>query len=493
MPAVYTLGVSALCAVVLLVSGRAASDHSYANLLNLLRSATNGTRGPNIRIGGDSADETWFSVLPNGPNGPNDSNKVTVQDIATYAYVAQWNGTVIVDLNINQEHNTTNSIEYAVAAMDLLDPAIISGFEVGNEPDLFGFHNIRPLNWSYDEYNRLFQRYADALQTQGKMQMPRIQGATFGCCWTFYLNNYTEEWTTPGPVGSPTQNLLSSVSQHHYPMPSTGATIEALMSSWAADGVYLFALNANVAQEKGIPFVIGEGNSCFNGGALGVSNTFASALWAIDTMSWASVGNISRWNFHGCPGGPYTPIAINYTSNSAVARPLFYGMWFFSRLTANEARFVKAILRHNEGVANLPNVVAWATLDKFKKLRVALLQKTVQNATAETVQVHLGDQYGNIQGLSYQLSATSQNLAEEHDIEFAGQTLNRVAGGIPKGTSVPSRVVANEFGCVDVVVQQASALSRVLRSSRRCVAPTFSYWPWPSTPFTIFEPHLCFR
>jgi hypothetical protein len=46
----------------------------------------------------------------------------------------------------------------------------------------------------------------------------------------------------------------------------------------------------------------GEGNSVACGGAYNVSDTMASALWAVDELFNVAAVNITRWNFHGCPG-----------------------------------------------------------------------------------------------------------------------------------------------------------------------------------------------
>ena len=43
-------------------------------------------------------------------------------------------------------------------------------------------------------------------------------------------------------------------------------------------------------------------------GVLGVSNTFASTLWAIDEVLNMAVRGILRFNFHGEPTGAYTAV-----------------------------------------------------------------------------------------------------------------------------------------------------------------------------------------
>ena len=56
----------------------AAADNSYINLMMFLTNASGGTRGPNIRIGGHSADRTWYSNQPNATLPRSVSQKIKV-------------------------------------------------------------------------------------------------------------------------------------------------------------------------------------------------------------------------------------------------------------------------------------------------------------------------------------------------------------------------------------------------------------------------------
>lgn len=64
-----------------------------------------------------------------------------------------------------------------------------------------------------------------------------------------------------------------------------------------------------VSRKSHRPFRMTEGNSCYNGGKRGVSDTFASALWAADYMLFLAQSGYAGVNFHGGGNGIYTPIA----------------------------------------------------------------------------------------------------------------------------------------------------------------------------------------
>jgi DNA-binding NarL/FixJ family response regulator len=65
-------------------------------------------------------------------------------------------------------------------------------------------------------------------------------------------------------------------------------------------------------QSIGVPYRMSECNSFYNGGASGVSDSYASSLWVIDFLFNCVQGGASGVNFHGGGDGPgYTPIADN--------------------------------------------------------------------------------------------------------------------------------------------------------------------------------------
>ncbi len=75
-------------------------------------------------------------------------------------------------------------------------------------------------------------------------------------------------------------------------------------------------------------------NSASCEGAKGVSDTFASALWALDTMfNFAKVG-VQGVNFHMLPGSNYelfTPSQTSSGSWQAFVHPEYYGLTLFAQ------------------------------------------------------------------------------------------------------------------------------------------------------------------
>jgi hypothetical protein len=125
---------------------------------------------------------------------------------------------------------------------------------------------------------------------------------------------------------------------HYYalgPAGSPDATIAQLLSDEPREATMHRAglpIIAAAQAETGLPFRVSEGNSCWNGGQPGVSDTFASALWCADTMLQFARRGWAGFNLHGGGNGYYTPIA-GAPSTGFTRRPEFFGMRFAEMLS----------------------------------------------------------------------------------------------------------------------------------------------------------------
>jgi hypothetical protein len=120
-----------------------------------------------------------------------------------------------------------------------------------------------------------------------------------------------------------------------------------------------------------LPFRVAEMNSASCQGAKGVSDTFASALWALDTMfQFASVG-VDGVNFHMLPGSNYELFTVSHNSTGAwqaFVRPEYYGLLMFAQAFPPGARLLKTTTPPGP-------VKAWATQSGDGGVRVTLINK----------------------------------------------------------------------------------------------------------------------
>ena len=118
-----------------------------------------------------------------------------------------------------------------------------------------------------------------------------------------------------------------------------------------------------------------EGNSCYNGGKAGVSDTFAAALWSADFMLDLAARGVVGVNLHGGGSGPYTPIAGS-SDTGYTARPVFYGMLLAGEFAGT--RMVQATLDSGG-----TNATAYASHMHGKGLQAAVINKSDTELTLD--------------------------------------------------------------------------------------------------------------
>ena len=177
---------------------------------------------------------------------------------------------------------------------------------------------------------------------------------------------------------------IALVTQHEYParsgtnVASVAAGCDKLLSPDLLK-VYEAFHNTFVPAvlSNGLPYRLEEANSFSNGGAAGVSDAFAAALWGLDYLYWWAAHGAEGINFHTggyVPGTqPRAPMKYAVLWNSGegfTARPLAYALKAFD--LASAGRLVPAKLSAN---ANAINLRAYAVLARDKTLRIMLINK----------------------------------------------------------------------------------------------------------------------
>lgn len=334
---------------------------AFINLMRALSQGTGGRRGPQLRIGGNSADHSVWWPSGSGPLPPNMTYAITEADLQGYvAAVPQWNGSIVLDTNMFLENSTAWGVALVEAAGRVIGwgpsaPLAIVGVEVGNEPQAYNSRSggCRPPSWGYGDYVREFSAHVAEFTGAG-LPGARIQGAVYsGHEKDFFdpLPNYTRTFAAAGD--------LASVSVHHYPL-GAPTNLTALLADAASEGSAAFlAPYAAAANAAGVAFACGEANSAYDGGVKGVSDVYGSALWGLDFgLALASVG-VARVNFESGPHQAYTPVAITPEAPGPegvpVVRPLFYGLLGLAQATQGEPTPVAAATTSSNAL-----IKAWA-------------------------------------------------------------------------------------------------------------------------------------
>jgi len=132
-------------------------------------------------------------------------------------------------------------------------------------------------------------------------------------------------------------------------------------------------------QVVGAPYRLEEANNFYNGGAVDVSDTFASALWGLDYLYWWAAHGSQGVNFHNgdevAAGQELRPCRYaSFTSapDGYFAHPLAYGIKLFN--LGSRGQVVSSSLTPDDSAKDL-NLVGYAVLGADKNLYVTLINK----------------------------------------------------------------------------------------------------------------------
>eukprot|EP01120_Amphizonella_sp_Union-15-10_P007806 TRINITY_DN2681_c0_g1_i1.p1 TRINITY_DN2681_c0_g1~~TRINITY_DN2681_c0_g1_i1.p1 ORF type:complete len:487 (+),score=97.64 TRINITY_DN2681_c0_g1_i1:46-1506(+) len=404
---------------------------SYVQLLRNL-ALTPGAGAPRLRIGGNSADESWWNP-DNLPKPQGITYNIQPDDlISINNAVKPVNGSIVFDLDFRQPTTPTWAVNHALAINKYIGWDYVYALEIGNECDLYGHNGIRPTGYTFDDYQREWNIYANALYATGVVPKPRIQGATF-CCENPEFDRGLSSYMRSS------KSLLRTLSYHRYPLDHCGGhmnTMSQLLEDRASVGQAEFLKPyIEIASSLDIEFWVGESNSIACGGQEGISNVFGSALWAVDYMF--NLANVSAWgvNFHGGVRSIYTPIAYDNTDPSLPdVRPLYYAMWLFGRTTSHYSRL------YNSRVSTTNPLIKVWTVYGQGSYKVVVVHKDIATTASASVEITSESGTTGVALLSV-LEAPSPYV--QKGLSYSGQTFDGTRDGKPIGNYSPVQIRAD--------------------------------------------------
>ncbi len=337
------------------------------------------SQAPIIRIGGNSTDDTWWPIRGMIPQGGIYYRLTKGWLRTTQALAADLGAKLILGINLAAGRPAIAAAE-GRAFLSGIGRQYISDFEIGNEPDLYPV-----FPWYRDRRGRVFRRRSHGYDlaaftkqfTQWAHALPDIPlagPAVSGPAWMRGLDGFIK--------AEPRLNL---VTYHRYPLRNcttdptdpTFPSIPNLLADSASAGLAApLSPFLKTAAGHHLGLRIAEMNSASCEGKAGVSDTFASALWALDTMfNFASRG-VAGVNFHMLPGSHYELFTVSQTAAGAwqaFVHPEYYGLMLFAQAFPPGARLLPV-------TAPAGPVKAWGTVGPDGTVRVTCIN---QDATAE--------------------------------------------------------------------------------------------------------------
>ena len=409
-------------------------------------------QSPVLRFGGDTTDWTW-APTPGVRKPLGIRYTLGPQWMASTRAAAQaLNARLILGINFESDSPAIAAAESAALLSGVGQPSV-AGLELGNEPEVYGTLGWyetaagvpvlgRPKRYDFASYLHDYAKVSRALPAT----VPFAGPASGARRWLAGLGRFL--------ASEPRVRLATF---HLYPLnrcftPRTSPrfpTIANLLAPASATGLATRVAGAvATAHARGIPFRVDELNSVSCGGALGVSDTFASSLWVLDTLfNMARVG-VDGVNIHTFRNAFYEPFAVSEQAGrwSAEVRPLYYGLLMFARATPPGARLLPATYR---GPSTLR---VWSTRSPDGQVRVVLINGS--RARSVTVAVHPPAAPTAAHGLT---TATGILLRAPHADATTGVTI----GGQSFGASTATGELSGPARSFTVSAVQGSFAVRV--------------------------------
>jgi hypothetical protein len=360
--------------------------------------------GPGVlRIGGPSVDQSVWA--PDGPGQiPGQIAPPDIAALAAFLRDAGWSCIYGINLGGSANGATTPALAAAEAAYvaQQLGPTLI-GIELGNQCESYG-STFYAGNWSVEIFEALWQQYRAAiLAVSPTVSFSGPSASSDLDSWTLPFGEFV------------TSSDLTLLTQQYTRGSASTATLDDLLSPDPELATELLTLHYG-AQSIGVPFRIDALTSYADGGAPGVSNTYASALWSIDTIFDAALAGTSGISFQS--GGQTPDAAIADMNGQLLApQPSFYGLLLAS--LAGTGNLLTTQLS-----ASALNATAYALQSATGSLSLVLVNKDATESLDLTIALPQAMSIATLQQLT-QLSAgaTTPDPAATSGITLQGATV----------------------------------------------------------------------
>ena len=412
----------------------AGSDPSHINpvLVHLIQD-TAPDQSPVLRIGGDSTDWSWWPVAHMARPGGVRYDVTPRWTSVAHALASMLHARLILGIDAEADNRAVASTE-ADQMVRRIGRQYIDALELGNEPELYGSFSWyrsaagthvlgRPRGYNVADYTRDFTGLSTGLPSV-PLAGPSSGGPQFLAGLNGFLNH---------------EPRVKLVTVHAYPLKhctkATVVTIGQLLADSSSHGLATTVQPLlNIARRHHAALRIDEMNGISCGGTRGVSDTFSSALWLLDTLFEMERLGVGGVNIHSVPGTINEILGPQFSGGQWQVRvhPEFYGMVMFAQAAPAGSR----LLRLSSPVP--AGIKLWATRAPNGAIHVVAINKRLSQA--QTIHLRIAGASGN--AAVEELRAPSAHATS--GVTLGGQTFGSLtstgvlAGPTPHRTAVPS-------------------------------------------------------
>lgn len=333
-------------------------------LAGLIQNLAPGQR-PVLRLGGQSTDWTW-APAPGAQRPSGAHYSLTPIWFQRAQGLAQLTNARLI-LGVNLRLGSRLAAAEANALVRGIGRRWILAFEPGNEPELYRAANGRQLfapGLGNASANQGFQAFLHTFSGVAGAMPASVAGPSVGSDkWLLILRSFLRRERRVG---------LATV--HRYPLkhctPTAKTSVPELLSDASSHGLaQSLGPYVRVAAAAGRGLRIDEMNSVSCGGQAGVSNTFASALWALDAMFEMARAGVAGVNFHNRPGFLNQLFELRHSGAawSATVHPEYYGLLSFALAAPAGSRLLRV------SVPPTLRLHVWATRSTTGALHAVLI------------------------------------------------------------------------------------------------------------------------
>ncbi|KNC95860.1 uncharacterized protein SPPG_08725 [Spizellomyces punctatus DAOM BR117] len=299
-------------------------------VVNLFRHLAEAVAGypPTLRIGGNSATRLWWqgSILPRLSQSTWSVNAMELKIIQEFASSTGSRMVLTVPM---LSPDPAYAVEFLVkGVIPNLSKDHILAIEIGNEPDHYEKNGRRPPGYSFNDFTKEFTVAYNAIVA--------AIGPGFDYQGPSYAYPWTSDYMIPFIQG---QRGTKYISFHKYGQrgcstatnPDAVTPLTLLADPAPEEYVWIDSL-VQVAQAGNQDVVWGEGGSSSCNGTAGVSDTFASAIWTVDTLLEMAYRNVKYTSLSGAAQTYYAPYSLDPVTGRMSPRPTYYGMLMVNRI-----------------------------------------------------------------------------------------------------------------------------------------------------------------
>ncbi len=362
-------------------------------LVQLIRNLSPQGR-PSLRIGGQSTDRSWWPVagMSRPPGITYDLTSGWMAAARTLAVATD--AKLILGVGLEANRPRIDTVE-ASQLLSGIGRRYLGAFEIGNEPELYRvvpwYRKLRgvPIPWYSKVGTEIFSR--------GPRYGP--QG---------FVSDFSRALAAlpAGPVAGPVTSLqpwfdafrrfvsrgsrVRMVTWHAYglnqcvmvPTSPQFPSVPNLLSARASRGFFNgISPSVALAHSAGDTFRVDEMNSVTCNGRVGVSNTFASALWVLDALFTLAGDGVDGVNIHTYPDAANGLFDFTRAHGqwAGTVHPIYYGLVMFAQAAPAGSRILRVV------APGAGAVRVHATLAPDHRTRVLLINNSLSHSTLALV------------------------------------------------------------------------------------------------------------